>query len=290
MSPEDKSEIEKYLCANYSGVFTKESTQRHIEDYVGFGFAKQVIDWVGNSASNVRKVLDIGSGFGSFVLLCRERGIDAVGVEIAEFEVDYARRRLRARRPADDASYVYRCGNALHLSFPDAHFDVVTLWNVLEHIRDEKELLQEASRVLRPNGDLYIISPNYAAFRKEAHYLIPWIPMLPKALGRIYLRVQRKSPHFFEDHIFYTTNWGILWTTRNLGFRIYRKSVESARGKLSQPDMIVNNQTRRAVLKMKQFRLTWILRTLVYFRGWPGYLKLLNPVKNSVVLHLRKAG
>lgn len=289
MTVEDRSELENYLRINYAGVFPEETIQRHIEDYVNFGFARQVIEWVTQAVSGVNRLLDIGSGFGSFVFLCRERGIDATGIEIGEFEVDYARRRLKKQRPDDDPLYVYRLGNALHLPFPDTYFDVVTLWNVLEHISDEKRLLKEVYRVLRPGGDVYIISPNYAAFRKEAHYLIPWIPLLPKRLGSWYIRQFGKNPHFFEKGVFCRTNWGILRALRKTGLQIKVGALTSLREKIHDPSRIINERKRFLVILVKKYRMEWILDLFMRARLIKTYAQLLNPFKGSIILHLEKA-
>ncbi|HEX7793360.1 MAG TPA: methyltransferase domain-containing protein [Vicinamibacterales bacterium] len=52
------------------------------------------------------------------------------------------------------------CGDATALDFTDASFDLVTMFDVLEHIPDHRRAADEAVRVLAPGGCLLISAPN----------------------------------------------------------------------------------------------------------------------------------
>lgn len=52
-------------------------------------------------------------------------------------------------------------GDALNLPFPDESFDVVIISEVMEHIPDDKGVLAEMVRVLRPGGRIAITVPRY---------------------------------------------------------------------------------------------------------------------------------
>jgi len=52
------------------------------------------------------------------------------------------------------------CGDATNLDFPDRSFDAVTMFDVIEHIPDDRRALAEAFRVLRPGGYLLLSTPN----------------------------------------------------------------------------------------------------------------------------------
>lgn len=51
-------------------------------------------------------------------------------------------------------------GDATQLPFPDASFDAVTMFDLLEHVVDDARAVAEARRVLRPHGFLLVSSPN----------------------------------------------------------------------------------------------------------------------------------
>ena len=270
-------------------MFGEEQINLHIQQYVGLGFASQMVDWVFSSSTNTKKLLDIGSGFGSFVFLCRAKGVDAFGIELMDYEVGYARRRLMTEKPDDDPEFVYRKGNALQIPFPKEHFDTVTLWNVLEHIQDYGRLLHEVHRVMKSGGDVYIVCPNYLAFRKEAHYQVPWIPMMPRALAIFYLRLFKKDPSYFRESIFYRTNWGVLFTLRENGFRLKTDNEESYLQKILNPQMISNMRKRSVMMFLRRIGLSGIIVLFFRIRFLPRYFKLYNPIKNSIVLHVMKS-
>jgi SAM-dependent methyltransferase len=51
-------------------------------------------------------------------------------------------------------------GDATRLPFGDGSFDMVTMFDLLEHVPEDKKAISEALRVLRPQGSLLISSPN----------------------------------------------------------------------------------------------------------------------------------
>jgi SAM-dependent methyltransferase len=51
------------------------------------------------------------------------------------------------------------CGDATKIPFPDASFDAVTMFDVIEHVPDDAKAMSEAWRVLRPGGALLLSTP-----------------------------------------------------------------------------------------------------------------------------------
>ena len=52
------------------------------------------------------------------------------------------------------------CGDAEQLPFADESFDAVTMFDVLEHIPDDRRAMAEAMRVVRPGAPILISTPN----------------------------------------------------------------------------------------------------------------------------------
>ena len=107
------------------------------------------LDRIEKHASRGR-ILDIGSAWGFFLHVCRERGWDARGVDPARVESEYARRRFHLPVVT---------GTLADARFPSGSFDVVTLWHVLEHLPDPASELGEIRRILKPGGLLVISVP-----------------------------------------------------------------------------------------------------------------------------------
>ncbi len=97
------------------------------------------------------RVLDIGCAAGFFLSVARERGWDVKGIEISEYAANYARK----------SGLDVHCG-PLETFNPAGEklFDVVTLWDVIEHVRSPRSDLEKVSRLLKPGGWLVLATPD----------------------------------------------------------------------------------------------------------------------------------
>jgi ubiquinone/menaquinone biosynthesis C-methylase UbiE len=96
-------------------------------------------------------LLDVGAATGFFVEQARAVGWDAIGIEPSEWAAAYARDKLGVEVHA---------GTLESMQFPDASFDVVTMWEVIEHLPDPRVTLAEVRRILRPGGMLVLSTPD----------------------------------------------------------------------------------------------------------------------------------
>jgi SAM-dependent methyltransferase len=96
-------------------------------------------------------VLEIGFGNGAFLAYARRRGWRPVGIEINPELVATARR----------SGFEAVCGEGL-AQFADDHFDLVTAFDVLEHIAQDRiaGFLEDVRRVLKPGGIFLARFPN----------------------------------------------------------------------------------------------------------------------------------
>lgn len=97
------------------------------------------------------RVLDVGCATGNFLNAMRDRGWQTFGVEPNPYAANYARERLGLD--------IFR-GELEQASYDTGFFDLVTLWDVLEHVPDPRATLEEVARVLRPGGALVLTLPN----------------------------------------------------------------------------------------------------------------------------------
>lgn len=106
--------------------------------------------------SNGSEILDVGCGFGFNLLALRSLGAAPSGIELKQYEVDYARRMVGKLGWDIDI----HCGSASDLPYRDRTFDVLLCVNVISHISDYRSFLAEAHRVLRSGGTLLITDGN----------------------------------------------------------------------------------------------------------------------------------
>lgn len=103
------------------------------------------------------RVLDIGCGRGVLLSAFADEGFEAHGVERSE----------AAASGVDPRAAVRIAPRIAEAGYPDAHFDGVILWHVLEHLPDPRETLAEVHRILRPGGTLVVAVPNFSSFQSR---------------------------------------------------------------------------------------------------------------------------
>jgi len=100
------------------------------------------------------KILDIGCADGYFLALARERGWEPYGIEISDFLLRKARESLGGKQII---------GVPLKMAnFPPNSFDVISMWDVLDHLMDPLGELIEIGRILKKKGLLIIRVRNMA--------------------------------------------------------------------------------------------------------------------------------
>ena len=95
-------------------------------------------------------LLDVGCGNGEFLKAAREAGYQVRGIDISE---DSARLCREHGLQAES-------GNFLTHPF-DRQFDFITMWDVLEHLREPSAFVARAAELLKPGGYLITKTPGY---------------------------------------------------------------------------------------------------------------------------------
>lgn len=135
-------------------------------------------------------VADLGCGSGRALLWNRDLGATMVGVDIAPFFSQEARRDVDLM-----------LGDLRTLPFADATFDKAWSLDVLEHLSPDAlaGMLAEAARVLKPGGSLFV----YTHVRKNAPIAagLRWINKLAARLDRLGLVDLRQEHLRKSDHL-----------------------------------------------------------------------------------------
>jgi SAM-dependent methyltransferase len=99
-------------------------------------------------------LLDLGCGDGSMLSTLKEFGWQAEGVDF-----DPAARELASRK-----GLTVHLGTLADQNFPDESFDAITASHFVEHIPDPLATFKECRRILKPGGQLILITPNAASW------------------------------------------------------------------------------------------------------------------------------
>lgn len=118
---------------------------------------------------NAKSVLDVGCGEGAFLDLAKNAGMTVTGIELNYLAADVCRKKGHTVHTRMVADLLAEKG------FPK--FDLVTIFQVLEHVPDPVSFLIEAAKFLKPTGCLSVAVPNesgiYRICPKEPHQWPP---------------------------------------------------------------------------------------------------------------------
>lgn len=114
-----------------------------------------------------RRILDLGCGIG---YTSREIASRLKNAEV--FGIDYDRRQIRKANKRNKSRRIkFLVGDGKNLGFSDGYFDAAFVFDAMHHIEDYGEAIGEVSRVLRENGDLYVLDIDKKHFNSLTRWL-----------------------------------------------------------------------------------------------------------------------
>ncbi len=136
-------------------------------------------------------LFDVGAATGFFLGVARARGWHVSGVEVSPY----------AARIAQQKGFDVRIADFSSLALVPNSFDVITMFDVLEHFSRPLQELQTAFRVLKPGGLLVINTPDASSFFAIL-FGIRWHLIVP------------------PEHLYYFNSTNCARLLRSLGFRV----------------------------------------------------------------------
>ncbi|MDH4262016.1 MAG: class I SAM-dependent methyltransferase [Spirochaetia bacterium] len=168
----DPLELHKLYELDY---FSKR-TKRGYDNYAGEAVKKSVISTLVKNLTdldfysweknlNDKSSLEIGAAAGHCVGYLQERGWEACGIDISKSMTDAARKNKIQMIHGDFLTY----------NFKNTKFDLISLWATLEHLPDPNQYIEKISKLLKPDGHLYLTTTNTGfwakIYRKKWRYL-----------------------------------------------------------------------------------------------------------------------
>jgi len=138
--------------------------------------------------------IDIGCSSGIITSLLGEHFILAIGLDIDQEAVRYA----RIRSPSSEVEFLM--GDSMALPFRDGSIDVIVCNHIYEHVPESNRLMDEIHRVLKKDGFCYFAAGNRYVLI-EGHYHLPFLSWLPKPLAHLYLKLTGKGDFYYEEHL-----------------------------------------------------------------------------------------
>ncbi len=117
--------------------------------------SKRFLEGAGSKEGGKLRLLDVGCAYGAFLQAASEEGFRVVGVDLSCDAVRYVENNLHLEA---------ECGDFIEVDFfkrgGDEKFDVVTMWYVIEHLRELPKALEKVSNLLRRGGIFAFSTPN----------------------------------------------------------------------------------------------------------------------------------
>lgn len=102
----------------------------------------------------IKSWLDIGCGCGALLKAARQKGYIISGVEPS----------ITCRNNLKEELQIEIHEDIKNIGFQEGSYSVITLKQVIEHLSDPKEVIEQAYKLLKPNGLLWIATPNTNGF------------------------------------------------------------------------------------------------------------------------------
>jgi 2-polyprenyl-3-methyl-5-hydroxy-6-metoxy-1,4-benzoquinol methylase len=189
LNPRVRSDL---ILESYSNAvdptFIKQNPQRIATFKRAFG---KVLKRLQITPSRETRVLDVGCAGGAFPKAADDLGFSVVGVEPSAWMCEFGKKEY---------GLDLRPGIIQDQKFDDKTFDIVTLWDVIEHIVDPVDALQHIRRVLKDSGYLVVNYPDYDS-------------IACKMMGK-------RWPFFLSVHLYYFTPQTVRQILEKAGFEV----------------------------------------------------------------------
>jgi ubiquinone/menaquinone biosynthesis C-methylase UbiE len=175
------------------------------------------------------KVLDVGCGRGEILRHCAQLGADAYGIDYAPVAVNLASKVVEGARAAPGKTGVSRA-DAKRLPFPNAYFDRVLIFDVVEHLYpwELAECLTEIQRVLKRGGYVIVHTAPNVWYDRYAYPLVRFVRLL-MGQGAQYPRNPRllNVAANADVHVNEQSQWSLWRILRRNGFRNVKAWLDS---------------------------------------------------------------
>jgi 2-polyprenyl-3-methyl-5-hydroxy-6-metoxy-1,4-benzoquinol methylase len=169
---------------------------------------------VHNPQSQLR-LLDVGCGSGALLKQAQTLGFVAAGIEISAPLAKLVKDQVQCE--------VYQQFLS-ELNMPASSFDVVTMYDLIEHVEDPAKDLQQVFRILKSGGVFFVLTPNdQALLRRISRFLFAAsFHSFSDPVRRLY----------YPDHLSYFTTKSLSRLLRSTGFELI--SLETSNQELSR--------------------------------------------------------
>ncbi|MDP8929584.1 MAG: class I SAM-dependent methyltransferase [Actinomycetota bacterium] len=242
ISAEPSDSESRYKWESYKlDVYSDEAVRRGFDSRYQY-----MIDRARSEVGKLESVLDIGCGIGNFLELAVSQGLKAVGSDVSARAVAEARRRGLRVHAAEE----------LGVSVSDGSFDALTMWDVIEHVGEPKEMLASVVPKVRRGGALLFETPD-GGF--PIRTLLLWLNKQTRG------RVDLTGPMYYWEHKVYLTEAGISALLDAVGVDIvHLERQTTVRAKMQREFAVMHSKKGRVLER------TWPALEAIFRRAGRG--------------------
>lgn len=149
-----------------------------------------------------KKILDLATGTGDIAIaIAKKLNVNIIGFDISKNMLDIAKKKINKLNLQNQIKLIK--GNAENMPFDSESFDLITVAFGIRNFTNLKQGLLEITRILKPNGQLYILefskSKNYFSFFLKFYYknILPKIANLISKNIKAYEYLPNSIESFF---------------------------------------------------------------------------------------------
>ena len=165
---------------------------------------KKYLSLIEDYSSNKGQLLDVGCGRGVFLDIAKQNGWEVYGQEISVVPAAFTMKMFSIPVHLGQLKTLTKIG-----------FNIVTMWDVIEHIDNGNEILKEVKRVLKRNGILFIWTINEDSLISKLSYLM-YRCGIKFAAKKIYI----------EEHRNYYNQKNLIKLLEQNGFKVKISKLE----------------------------------------------------------------
>ncbi|MFQ5603663.1 MAG: class I SAM-dependent methyltransferase [bacterium] len=194
-----------------------------------------------------RTILDIGCGEGGTACALAARGARVRAIDFNPARVKKLQNQL------NPPNLTVELGHAEKLKASNACFDVIILQDVLEHLPHPEKAVSEMCRVLKPNGLLYLSTPNRWSpfnFLSDPHWNLPMVSALSRKWVKIFItQIVRREHAVRADFAALLSLYKIrkMFSENQIALQFVNKKVTQRL--FEQPHAVVNSEFHLRIIR-----------------------------------------
>ncbi|MGB1287951.1 MAG: class I SAM-dependent methyltransferase [Aggregatilineales bacterium] len=101
------------------------------------------------------RMMDVGCAMGFFIDEASKQGFDVEGLDVSQFATEYVEKHF---------GHEVHTGSLLVQDFESSAYDMVTMYDVIEHVPDPKAYMEKVADMLKPGGIYELATPDVGSF------------------------------------------------------------------------------------------------------------------------------